>query len=116
MGVDMSWSWLNGAMLLLAGACVGWLWYQQKRLKGSAQHGQGKLRLVSSLHLGPQHRVVVVAWDGAESQAQWVLGVTPQHISLVQSLNGGLPDHAAGAAVAPDTLGGVSRPVTQELA
>lgn len=100
-------------MLLLAAACVGWLVVQQKRLKGSAQHGQGKLRLVSSLHLGPQHRVVVVAWDGAERQAQWVLGVTPQHISLVQPLNGELPDHAAGAPVAPAASGSVSRTVSQ---
>lgn len=109
----MIWSLLNGAMVLLAVGCVGWLMYRHRQLKGLAQHSQGKLRLVSSLHLGPQHRVVVVAWDGADRQAQWVLGVTPQHINLVQPLNSEFVDHLTSSSVAPDTSGGVSQPVHQ---
>jgi flagellar protein FliO/FliZ len=81
-------------------------WYQQRAPGGAAATAAS--RIVSTLAVGPQQRVITVE-VGPEGARTWlVLGVTPQSISCLHRLPPGgvtprlqdaLP--AAGAAAAP---------------
>jgi len=81
-----AWAPVLGLLLLLGG--MAWALHWLKRRQSPAGSGQGAdLRLVSQLALGPQQRVVVVEVIGPHGPVQLTLGVTPQHVRTLHTLN-----------------------------
>ncbi len=63
------------------------LWVVKRSgLHAGAVAGGGSMRVVSSLPVGPQQRLVMVEVGEGESRRWVMLGVTPQHISTLHDL------------------------------
>ena len=91
-------------ILFLAGLmCLPWLIERLKKRYGLNLGGSsGPTRLVSTLPLGPQQRVVTVEVGPADARVWLVLGVTPQSIQCLHTL-AAAPD-APPAVLAPGAL------------
>ena len=90
-------------IVFIAGfACLPWLvkWLQRRTGLGKLPL-DGSTRLVSSLALSPQQRVVTVEVTQDNTCTRLVLGVTPQSITCLHVLPAG-PVAGAGAPAAPE--------------
>lgn len=80
-GIDsadwLSWSLSLVVVLIAIGLCA---WLAKKSRMTS--FGQGQMKVIANLSLGTKERVVVVQIG----QQQYVLGVTGQHIELIDKL------------------------------
>ena len=89
-------------LVLLAFLPLGVRWYQ-RRMPGGGAAGPAS-RIVSSVAVGPQQRVVTVEVGPDEARTWLVLGVTPQNISCLHVMAPSRPDHVvtsqAGAGMA----------------
>lgn len=72
-------------LLVLSLVFVAALWLRHRwRGTGGTGEARRRLRVVDSLALGPQRHVHVIEADGR----RYLIGVTPQHISLLTPLLG----------------------------
>jgi len=77
------------ALLLVVGLILALAWLL-RRLPGAALRGHGELRVVASLAVGMKERVLVIA----AGEAQLVVGVTPERITLLHKLEKPLAEDA----------------------
>lgn len=91
--------WL--VVFIAAFASLPWVlkWVQRRTGLGKLQH-DGATRLLSSLSLSPQQRIVTVEVLQGQTRTRLVLGVTPQSITCLHTMPGS--DDAQPVAV--DTL------------
>ena len=82
----MPWIWSTVLVVLLL---MGLLWGLRRWPMASGWPVRGAapgLKLLSSLSLGPQQRVVAVTWHDGQAGAVYLLGVTPHQITCLQTL------------------------------
>jgi flagellar protein FliO/FliZ len=83
----MPWVWSTALVVLLL---LGLLWGLRRWPMSSVwKNGRSSpgLKLLSSLSLGPQQRVVAVTWHcEGQPSAVYLLGVTPHQINCLQAL------------------------------
>lgn len=102
-------------MVLLAWALQRW----KKHLPGIAQHSGPALKVLNSVSLGPQQRLVTVQVGQGADALCLVLGVTPGAINPLHSLplpaeaDTGTPDPMPGAGGFAARLAQLTAPKTQ---
>lgn len=83
------------ALLLIVGLLFGATWAARK-VSGGRLFGQGNLRVISGIALGPKERIVLV-----EVEDQWlVIGIVPGQIRTLHTLPRGNPP-ASGEGTNP---------------
>lgn len=83
------------ALLLIIGLLLGTAWAARK-VSGGKMFGQGNMRVISGIALGPKERIVLV-----EVEDQWlVIGIVPGQIRTLHTLPKG-SDIATEAASTP---------------
>ena len=100
------------ALLLLAlllAAAWGVKWLRQRQIIGGSQDAQ-TIKVVSSLAVGPQQRVLVLELTEPGSRARHLLtvGVTPGQITTLHSTAMGAAPQVSVAAPVPDQAGTTS--------
>jgi len=88
--------WLLGALAMVA--AISWLLKRSALVRTAASNAQ--MRLVATLSVGTQQRMVTVEVGSGQARRWLVVGVTAQNITLLHTMEP-QADMPAGAAVQP---------------
>ncbi|HOI51217.1 flagellar biosynthetic protein FliO [Azonexus caeni] len=86
------------ALIFIVGLLFLATWAARK-VSGGKRFGQGNMRVISGIALGPKERIVLV-----EVEEQWlVIGIVPGQIRTLHTLPKGVAEKASGDGQAPAT-------------